>query len=276
MLQNMNKKIKSQPIIVKIVRNLKKQGKIIVTFSGSFDILHIGHVKSLEEAKKQGDVLIVLLNSDVSVRGYKGPKRPIISQENRAEMLAALKCVDYIVLFNELNVKKIISKIKPNIHCNGAEWGENCVESEIIKKQGGKIYILKSPRYESTSNLINKILKAYSKPMVKATFIDVNEINKKQSVQDFKKLTKNGYKVFIFNNKQHLHFDKIITQAVKKFGISLNDSWIIGDKENDIILGKEINAETVKIGNKLSKEKIQPNYYADNFKKAVNIIINKA
>ena len=107
----MNKKIKTQPVIVKIVRNLKKQGKIIVTFSGSFDILHIGHVKSLEEAKKQGDVLIVFLNSDVSVRGYKGQKRPIIPQESRAEMLAALECVDYVVLFDELNVKKIISKI---------------------------------------------------------------------------------------------------------------------------------------------------------------------
>ncbi len=271
----MNKKIKTQSAIVKIVKNLKKQRKIIVTFSGSFDILHIGHVKSLEEAKKQGDVLIVLLNSDASIRGYKGPKRPIISQNNRAGMLAVLKCVDYIVLFDELNVKKIIRKINPNIHCNGAEWGKNCVESKIIKEQGGKIYILKSPRYESTSNLINKILKAYSKPTIKAVFIDVDEINKKQNVQNLKKLTKKGYKIFIFNNKKFVHFDKIIMQAVKKFGISLNDSWIIGDKENDIILGKEINAKTIKIGDKLLKEKIQPDYYINNLKKVINIIINK-
>jgi len=155
-------KLKNQKSIIGIVSNLRKQGKKIVTYNGSFDILHLGHVKSLQEARKQGDVLIVPLNSDKSIKGYKSPKRPIIPQSQRAQMLAALSCVDYVVIFNELNPIKILDKIKPDIHCNGADYGKNCIEKDIVEKNGGRIYILKWIPGLSTSKIINKILDAYS------------------------------------------------------------------------------------------------------------------
>lgn len=156
-------KIKSQKSIVEIVKDLKKKKKKIVTYNGSFDILHLGHVKSLQEAKKQGDVLIVPLNSDKSIKIYKSSKRPIIPQSQRAQMLAALSCVDYVVIFNETTPIKILDKIKPHIHCNGADYGKNCIEKDIVEKNGGKIYILKWLPGLSTSKIVQKILEVHSK-----------------------------------------------------------------------------------------------------------------
>mgnify|MGYP001559257438 CR=1 FL=1 len=158
----MNAKIKNQKEIIALVQKLRKEGKKIATYNGSFDILHLGHVKSLQEARKQGDVLIVPLNSDKSIKAYKSPKRPIIPQSQRAQMLAALSCVDYVVIFNETNPIKILDKIKPDIHCNGADYGKNCVEKDIVEKNGGKIHILKWIPNLSTSKIIKKILDVYS------------------------------------------------------------------------------------------------------------------
>ncbi len=138
----MSIKIKSQKEIVKIIQGLKKKGKKIVTYNGSFDVLHFGHIESLKEAKKQGDILIIPLNSDKSIRLYKGSNHPINSQKKRAEALTVLECVDYIVLFDEINCKNILNKIKPNIHCNGSDWGKSCVERSVVEKNGGKIFII--------------------------------------------------------------------------------------------------------------------------------------
>ena len=155
-------KLKSQKQIIEIVKGLKRKNKKIVTYNGSFDILHLGHIKSLQEAKKQGDILIVPLNSDKSIKAYKSPKRPIIPQAQRAQTLAALSCVDYVVIFNEVNPLKILDKIKPDIHCNGADYGENCIEKDVVEKNGGKIHILKWVPGLSTSKIIKKILDAYA------------------------------------------------------------------------------------------------------------------
>ena len=159
-----NKKIKTREEIKEISERLKKEGKVVVTTNGSFDILHIGHVRFLQEAKKQGDVLIIGLNTDDSVRrwkkhiGYKDWKeRPINSQEVRADMLAALECVDYVTLFDETDCIPFIESVKPNVHVNGSEYGENCIEAETVKKHGGKIHIVNLVGDYSTSNLIKKI-----------------------------------------------------------------------------------------------------------------------
>ena len=163
-MENNNKKIKIREEITQIVKDLKKQGKTIVTTNGSFDLLHIGHIKFLEEAKKQGDILIIGLNTDDSVKrwkkhiGYKDwVNRPLNDEISRAEMLAALECVDYVTLFNETECMPFIESIKPNIHVNGSEYGENCIEAPIVKKYGGKIYVVKIIGNHSTSNLIKKI-----------------------------------------------------------------------------------------------------------------------
>lgn len=210
-------KIKSQKEIVGLAGSLKRKGKTVVTYNGSFDLLHLGHLRSLQEAKSQGDVLIVLLNSDKSVKGYKGPNRPIVSQLERAQMLAALECVDYVVIFDEINPKRILAEIKPDIHCNGSDWGKDCVEKETVEKNGGRIYILKFVPGHSTTRLIEKILGVYAKPSVKAVFLDrdgtINENNPEYThrKEDFKflpgvipalrKLSKTDYKIIIVTNQ---------------------------------------------------------------------------
>lgn len=156
-------KVKQLKEIVRITKDLKKQGKIIVTTNGSYDIFHAGHARSLREAKMQGDVLVVGVNSDQSVKAYKSPDRPIIGEKERAEMVAALECVDYVFVFEETTPIRFINEIKPNIHANSEDYGENCIESGTVKKNGGKIYLLKKYPGVSTTEIIEKILKIYGK-----------------------------------------------------------------------------------------------------------------
>ena len=153
----LNKKIKIMQEIKELVKKLKSQNKKIAFCNGCFDVLHIGHIKFLEEAKKQGDVLIVGLNSDSSVKENKSPKRPINTEENRANILASLEMVDYVVIFSEKTPINLIETIKPDVFVNGAEYGENCVEAPIVKKYGGKIHLVKNYFGLSTTELINKI-----------------------------------------------------------------------------------------------------------------------
>lgn len=161
-------KIQSRDELCEISASLRKKGKKIVTINGSFDILHVGHVRLLQEAKRQGDILIVGLNSDESVRrwkkhvGYKDwEKRPINQQEARAEMLAAFACVDYVTIFEETDSLAFVESIRPDIHVNGSEYGENCVEAQTVKRYGGRIHIVKLHDGFSTSSLIKRILEAY-------------------------------------------------------------------------------------------------------------------
>lgn len=144
---------------------LKAAGKNIVTINGSFDILHAGHLDALEEARQQGDVLFVGLNSDVSIREGKGENRPIIGQEERAAVLAALICVDYIVIidapYNEVQ-NVLLRAIKPNIHTNGSEYGspEKWIEWPVMQEVGAAGYSpLRRPGL-ATSDIIQKIQSA--------------------------------------------------------------------------------------------------------------------
>ena len=163
-------KIKTRQEIRKISEEAKKQGKTIVTINGSFDILHIGHVKMLQEAKSLGDILIVGLNSDESVRGWKkhigNPdwnKRPINPVWARAEMLAALDCADFIEIYDEYDCIPFVDNAKPNIHVNGSDYGENCIEAETVKKHGGKVHIARFIDGFSTSKFIDKLIEVYGK-----------------------------------------------------------------------------------------------------------------
>ena len=136
---------------------LKKENKVIVTCNGAFDILHIGHIKFLEEAKQKGDILIAGLNSDKSVKNNKGPNRPITNEKNRAEFLAALESVDYVVIFNEEDPKYLLSIIKPDIHVNGNEYGYDCIEADVVKENGGKIHLVKNYGGFSTTKLLRAL-----------------------------------------------------------------------------------------------------------------------
>lgn len=331
----MNRKIKSLDKLTKIISRVKKQGKKIVTYNGGFDVLHIGHVLSIQEAKAQGDILIIPLNSDSSIRLYKGPNRPILPQNERASMLAALEAVDYVTIFNEINPKKVLDAIKPDIHCNGSDWGKNCIERETVERNGGRIHILTWQKGYSTTDVIKQILEVYKKPPVRAIFLDrdgiINE-NKGgyiHKIKDFnftpyvmevlRKLTKTDYKIIIATNQSGIgrgyfpqkQFDELTTwmvdtfrkagiridrvyycphipedrcdcrkpnigmliSAVKDFSISLNDSWFIGDDERDVVMGREANIKTIKLGVKMPpKVKLEPNFYAKDLREAVNII----
>lgn len=146
------------------VKELKAQNKKIVFTNGVFDIIHRGHVEYLVEAKNCGDVLIVGMNSDSSVKLIKGDKRPIVPEDNRAFVLANLKPVDYVVIFSEDTPYNTINKIVPHYLVKGADWDEDkIVGSDIVKKSGGEIKRIKFVENNSSTNIIERITELYCK-----------------------------------------------------------------------------------------------------------------
>ncbi|MFC1496774.1 D-glycero-beta-D-manno-heptose-7-phosphate kinase [Candidatus Margulisiibacteriota bacterium] len=158
----LGRKIKARSEITKIIKRLKIQGKKIVFTNGCFDILHLGHVRYLREAKKLGDALIVGLNSDSSVRKLKGNKRPLVTEMERAEVVASLECVDYISIFSELRPDNLIRIVKPNIHVKGGDYKfTDLPEAALIRSLGGKIVIIPPVKGRSTTNIVDKIRKGF-------------------------------------------------------------------------------------------------------------------
>ena len=153
------KKIKLRREIKPIVQNLKTEGNTIIFTNGCFDILHLGHVRYLREAKKLGDILVIGLNSDDSVRSLKGKDRPYISEMERAEILASLECVDYVVIFNELRPDNLIKIIKPDYHVKGGDYKiTQLPERKLVKSIGGKIVVIPPIKGRSTTNIVERIL----------------------------------------------------------------------------------------------------------------------
>lgn len=129
----------------------------LVACSGVFDIIHAGHIKFLEEARSQGDKLIIFLNSDSSVKQLKGLNRPINNQTNRKTILKALRCVDDVFIFNDLDPTRLIQFFKPDVYVNGEEYGKNCLEKKVVKTYGGRIYIVKKYKNLSSTNILSKL-----------------------------------------------------------------------------------------------------------------------
>jgi len=154
---NYKQKIIEPDAIESLSYQLRKENKTIVTLNGSFDLLHAGHLYILYAAKLQGDVLVVALNSDASIKAYKNADRPIVPLEYRLEMMAAISAVDYVTWFEETDPRTILKKIVPAVHVNGAEYGENCIEAQTVKALGGKIHLVERIPSLSTSSLIKKI-----------------------------------------------------------------------------------------------------------------------
>jgi rfaE bifunctional protein nucleotidyltransferase chain/domain len=155
-------KIKTIEELKNIEKKKKKQNKKIVTTNGVFDILHIGHIRYLKEARKLGDILIVAINSDSSTKQIKGSKRPLNNEKDRAEALAALECVDYIAIFNEENPIKTLEKIKPNIHVKGGDYKmDQIIEKSIVEKNKGKVVLIPEVKGYSTTDLINRIVESH-------------------------------------------------------------------------------------------------------------------
>jgi|SRR3989338_1507203 len=152
-------KIKTLKKLIPIVQKLKNLNKKIVTTNGVFDIIHLGHVRYLEQAKKLGDVLIVGVNTDKSVKQIKGDERPINDEKSRLHVLAALESVDYVFLFNEKTPVKWLEKIKPDVHVKAGDYKINqIIEKNVIEKNNGNVVIIKIEKGYSTTSIINNIL----------------------------------------------------------------------------------------------------------------------
>ena len=153
-------KIKAASKLKAILSSFKKQGKKIVFTNGCFDILHKGHIKLFKKAKSLGDILVVAINSDSSIKKIKGQKRPINSARDRAVVLSAIHFIDFITSFNEVDPARIIRKLNPDVLVKGGDWGkEEIIGSKYVESKGGKVYSIPLARGYSTSRIIETIAK---------------------------------------------------------------------------------------------------------------------
>ncbi len=158
----MPKKIKSLLQMKRIGARLKAQGKRIVFTNGCFDILHVGHIRYLTQARKLGDILIVGLNTDRSVRMIKGEKRPIVPEKERAEVLSSLEVVDYVVLFDEPDPLHLITALKPTILAKGADWSKDkIIGKDVVEGSGGRVVRIPLVPGSSSTGVIEKVMKVY-------------------------------------------------------------------------------------------------------------------
>jgi len=151
-------KIVTRQALREKVANAKQRGKRVVLANGCFDILHVGHVRYLEGAKKEGDVLVVGVNSDTSVRPLKGEGRPILDENARAELVAALRAVDYVVIFDEPNVESLLEGIRPDVHAKGTDYTKETVpERETAARLGVRVAIVGDAKNHSTRDLLSQL-----------------------------------------------------------------------------------------------------------------------
>ena len=161
MVNTGKKKIISLSRLKKLLHGIRRKKAIVFT-NGCFDIIHAGHVRYLNKAKSLGDILVVGLNSDSSVKNIKGEKRPIMPQRERAEVLSGLEAVDYVVFFNEPTPIRLIKAVLPDILVKGADWASHAiVGADVVKAAGGKIARVKLGKGRSTTNIIKKILELH-------------------------------------------------------------------------------------------------------------------
>ena len=148
----------SRPELVTRVAEDRAAGRTISFANGAFDLLHVGHVRYLQGAAQEGDVLVVAINDDASVRALKGAGRPVLAQDARAELVAALRCVDYVVIFPELTVGPLLEALRPDVHCKGTDYSvESVPERAIVKAYGGRTAIVGDPKEHSTSDLLARV-----------------------------------------------------------------------------------------------------------------------
>lgn len=157
-------KIKSLNELISVIDRHRQEGKKIVFTNGCYDLLHVGHVRCFKQAKSLGDILVVGLNSDRSVRALKGTPRPIVPEGERAEVLSALDCIDYVVIFDEDDPREIIARIKPDILVKGGDWTiDTIIGRDIVEAYGGTVLSLPLTPGVSTTAIVNSIVSHLSK-----------------------------------------------------------------------------------------------------------------
>ena len=154
----MPSKLRSLADISVIIRTAKETGRVVVFANGCFDLLHAGHIRYLEGARAEGDILVVGVNSDNSVRKLKGDDRPLMPESERAEILSALECVDHVIIFSDPTVDRILSELRPDVHAKGTDYTEETVpERETVLAYGGRIAIVGDPKDHSTRDYLKAI-----------------------------------------------------------------------------------------------------------------------
>jgi len=153
----LSRKIREPQPLATHIRSLQEGGATVATLNGSFDLLHAGHLYIIYEAAKVADFLVVALNTDHSIQQYKGPSRPIIPLQERLEMMAAITFVDFVTWFDEETPCQLLTLLKPNIHVNGAEYGENCVEAQTVAHINATLHLIPRIPGLSTSDILAKI-----------------------------------------------------------------------------------------------------------------------
>ena len=157
-----NQKIYHRSELASVLQKVKTDRNVVVTTNGCFDVLHLGHLRYLQAARRLGDLLVVAVNSDTSVRQLKGENRPLVPEAERAEMLAGLECVDYVVIFPELTPIDLLAELKPNIHVKGGDYKlEQLIERDVVEANGGKVIVGLNVPGKSTTNLIQVICERY-------------------------------------------------------------------------------------------------------------------
>jgi rfaE bifunctional protein nucleotidyltransferase chain/domain len=144
--------------VARAVTELRGRGGVVVLANGGFDLLHVGHVRYLAAAKAEGDLLVVAVNSDASVRLSKGPSRPVVPEAERAELVAALACVDWVVLFDARTVAPVIDRLRPDVQAKGTDYTADAVpEGELVRSYGGRVAIVGDPKDHSTTSLVARL-----------------------------------------------------------------------------------------------------------------------
>ncbi len=159
---NPRSKIKTIAQLQEISSQARSAGRKVVMANGCFDLIHVGHVRYLQEAKRLGDILIVAINSDGSVSALKGPGRPLQSEWERAEIIASMECVDYVAVFSTSTVDPLLLEIRPHLHVKGTDYTRESVpERNTVRSYGGQVAIVGDPKDHSTKDLIKSILTAF-------------------------------------------------------------------------------------------------------------------
>ncbi len=154
-----DKIVELEPLI-RTIESYRAAGKTLVLANGAFDLLHVGHVRYLQGASEQGDILVVAVNSDESVRRLKGPRRPVVPVDERAELVAALGCVNYVIVFHADDVRRIIEALKPDVHAKGTDYTpESVPERDVVLQYGGRVEVVGDSKDHSTSDLIRSLAK---------------------------------------------------------------------------------------------------------------------
>jgi rfaE bifunctional protein nucleotidyltransferase chain/domain len=158
-------KVLSAEMLLAALAPRRASGERVALTNGTFDLVHVGHLRSLEQARAEGDVLVVGINSDASVRSYKAPNRPIVPQDERAELIAGLACVDFVVLFDEPTAERLIREVRPDVYVKGADYATKPLpERPIVEEYGGQVVLVELAAGHSTTDLLGEIVRRVCSP----------------------------------------------------------------------------------------------------------------